>query len=393
MKHEPLPGRAAWVLIALFVFTVPFEKTVQLDGFGTASRLLGLLAFLLGAAAVVRGRRIRRPNLVLTLAAVFAVWMASTRFWSIAPDATDSKALTFAQLLAMAWLVWEFARSGRRYTVLLGAYVAGAAVASAGTVIRYMQRQQTYYRRYAAAGFDPNDLGLTVALSIPLAFYVSLRTRGAVRYACWAAIALAESAVLLSGSRTALIANFAAFAFAALRWRESDAAQRVASVALLALLVIGLVGLAPAASRARFSTLHTEVTQGSLHGRTRIWKTGLKALTQRPVIGVGAGAYPTAVRPWLGVPAIPGHEYVAHNTFLSVLVEGGMIGFALFALTLIAAAVFTWMLPGRDAALWSVMLAVWFAGVSTLTWEHRKPTWLILALITTAWARAFREEP
>ena len=30
--------------------------------------------------------------------------------------------------------------------------------------------------------------------------------------------------------------------------------------------------------------------------------------------------------------------------------------------------------------------------VLTVTWEHRKPTWLIFALITTAWARAFQPE-
>jgi hypothetical protein len=29
------------------------------------------------------------------------------------------------------------------------------------------------------------------------------------------------------------------------------------------------------------------------------------------------------------------------------------------------------------------------AGVSTLTWEQRKPTWLIFGLIPTAWATAF----
>jgi hypothetical protein len=37
------------------------------------------------------------------------------------------------------------------------------------------------------------------------------------------------------------------------------------------------------------------------------------------------------------------------------------------------------------------MLVVWAAGVSTLTWEHRKPGWLIFALIMTQWALAFRQ--
>jgi hypothetical protein len=32
---------------------------------------------------------------------------------------------------------------------------------------------------------------------------------------------------------------------------------------------------------------------------------------------------------------------------------------------------------------------VWAVGVSTLTWEHRKPTWLIFGLIVAAWSRSF----
>jgi hypothetical protein len=39
--------------------------------------------------------------------------------------------------------------------------------------------------------------------------------------------------------------------------------------------------------------------------------------------------------------------------------------------------------------LWITALAVWGVAVLTVTWEQRKPTWLIFALIMTAWARAF----
>jgi hypothetical protein len=55
---------------------------------------------------------------------------------------------------------------------------------------------------------------------------------------------------------------------------------------------------------------------------------------------------------------------------------------------------FVWVMRWREAALWSVVLAVWAIGASTLTWEHRKPTWLLAALVMTEWARAFdREAP
>lgn len=383
---------AARALLCLLVFTLPFEKAVQLPGLGTISRTVGFAAFAAGFAALWQRGRLRTPNLPLILAAAFTVWSALTWFWSAAPPATAIRAATLAQLLAMLWLIWEVCRDEALELRLLEAYLAGAALSSVWTIVRAAHNQQTYYRRFATAGFDPNDLGVTLALALPMALYLSGRHRGAAAWLVRLGAVLAIVGILLTASRTAWIAACVSFVFAIATWRRARPAERITGVALLAILILGTVRLAPSGSRQRLATLPSEVAHGTFHNRTRIWKTGIKLLKRRGIAGVGAGAYPWAVEPWLGWSPIPEQPYTAHNTFLSVLVETGAVGAALFGSLLAALALFVWMLdPGRRA-LWFTALAVWTAGVSTLSWESRKPTWLIFALIVVAWARSWRTE-
>lgn len=381
--------RIAFIVLAVLVFTIPWEKSVTIAGIGTLSKAIGALALLAGAGGAATRRSVRAPNFAMLLAALFVLWSALTWLWSYDRSATVERSVTYIQLLILAYLVWDLARSRTRSLVLLAAYVAGAVVASAATIVRYTQNLQTYYRRYAAPGFDPNDLGLTVALAIPIALYLAHRQGGWAAWLMRAAIAFICVAILLTASRTSLIVAYLGFGFAVWTWKPSSWSQRLASIGLAALLTAGAVQLAPKATRQRISTLRTEITKGTLHDRTRIWKAGLKAIKSSPIGGVGAAAYPDAVKPTLGVPPIPGHEYVAHNAFLSVLVETGIIGFVLFGSTLLVLGLFALVMNDPERALWIAVLLVWAAGVSTLTWEHRKPTWLLFALLMTQWAQAF----
>jgi O-antigen ligase len=381
--------RVAWALVWLLVFSLPIEKSVVVFEIGSISRTLGLAAFAVSVALAAWTGRARLPNAALLAAAAYVAWCGLTVSWSIAPSVSAERAATMAQLLGMLWLLWERCRTPRQQTWLLRAYIAGAALASVLTVARYLLGEQTYYRRYAAPGFDPNDLGVTLALAIPMCLHLSASGRGLPAWLVRAAAALIIAALLLTGSRTALVGACLAFVYAALTWRRAGPQQRVASAGLLLLLVLGTFRLAPQFSRQRLETLPEEMTTGTFHGRTRIWKTGIKVLMDHWAAGIGVGAYPEAVKPWLGTPGVPGMQYTAHNTFLSVLVETGVPGALLFGLLLAVLALFTWTLGPAARALWLTMLTVWIAGVSTLTWEQRKPTWLIFGLIMTAWARAF----
>ncbi len=386
---KELPSRAAWGLLWVLVFSLPWEKSLWIPQVGTISQLLGIAAFAAWAVEAGRRRSLRRPNAVLIAAALLATWFAATYFWSLDPPATLVRIRTFAELTALLWLIWDQCRGAARQRQLLAAYVFGSAAASAIAFWRYTHHQQTYYLRYAATGFDPNDFGLVLALAVAPALYLMRREPGRLRWLATAALAAVIPAILLTASRTAMVAAFVALIFALVTWRQADLVYRVTAGLAIAGLALGPVLLAPAAQRTRLQTLPAELNRGTFHGRTVIWKTGLKVFQHHPVRGVGSGAYPKAVEPWLGRPGVPGAQYVAHNTFLSVLVETGVVGFALFTLLCALLVVFIVSMPVPERVLWAVMAAVWVTGVSTLTWEQYKPTWLIMALIMTEWARSY----
>jgi O-antigen ligase len=386
---KELPSRVAWGLLWILVFSMPWEKSLWIPHVGTISQLLGIPAFAAWAVEAFRRGPLRRPNAVLIAAALLATWFAATYFWSLDPAATLVRVKTFAELTALLWLIWDQCRGAARQRHLLGAYVFGSAAASGIAFWRYAHQQQTYYLRYAATGFDPNDFGLVLALAVAPALYLMRRESGRLRWFAAAALTAVIPAILLTASRTAMVAAFVALIFGLITWRQSDLAYRLTAGLAIAGLALGPVLLAPAAQRTRLQTLPAELNRGTFHGRTVIWKTGLKVFKQHPLRGVGSGAYPKAVEPWLGRPGVPGAQYVAHNTFLSVLVETGIVGLALFALlgALLVTSILAMPMPER--ALWAVVAAVWVTGVSTLTWEQYKPTWLIMALITTDWARSY----
>lgn len=387
-----MTGRVAFALLWLFVFTIPWEKSVFLPGIGTLSRLLGGLALLAGLVVTIQHRQFRFPNLALLAASLFTAWSAATFFWSYDPSATLTRASTLIQLFLMIWIVWLLCRTASQQHGLLAAYAAGSVVASVAAIARYELQQQTYYRRYSAPGFDPNDFGVTVALAVPVTLYLAGNSRWHAAWLWRACVAVQCAAILLSASRTALIATVAGFGFLLWSWRSSSIAQRSSGLLLLALLGAGAVSLAPKESRQRIATIGEEVSRGTLHKRTTIWKAGMQAWRSRKLQGTGAGAYPDAVRPLIGIPPIPGHEYVAHNTLLSVLVETGVAGLSLFGGFLAILALYVVVMQGKDQALWGTVLLVWSIGAFTLTWEHRKAGWILFALLITAWARAFRTE-
>jgi O-antigen ligase len=100
----------------------------------------------------------------------------------------------------------------------------------------------------------------------------------------------------------------------------------------------------------------------------------MASFERNPLLGVGSNMY----------RSVNVENKVAHNSFISVLVELGLVGFILFGCILATAIRQILSQPSWEKRMWLAVLAGWAAAASTLTWEYRKPTWLFLCLIVAS---------
>src|SRR5260370_26387368 len=223
-----------------------------------------------------------------------------------------------------------------------------------------------------------------MALSIPMSYYLLIENKGWMVWCYRVQLILGGTAILLTASRGATLATLVALAIVPLTQARLNGRQRIALMLTIALLVAGALFFVPSTSWERLSTLPSEFEHGTFTGRTIIWKAGWEIFRAHPFLGIGANAFRVIVSRVLAEPIRLDERDPAppaHNTFLSILVEQGVVGFAVFCALLGVLALSLRALPHFQQRLWIVSLAVCVVGVSSLTWEMRKPTWFFFVLL------------
>ena len=369
MKH------LAWQMSLVLIFVIPLENSIMITNVGTLSRLVGVAVAGIWLLAVVVEGELRRPGLFHGLVTSFVAWAALSLFWTIDPPETFRVVLTYLQLLVFVYLLWDLYSTPPRIRAGLQAYVLGAYIAISSIVFNLLTGSTGSFNRYTVEGFNADTAGLMLALGMPMAWGLGiLQTRehrgGLLRWLNLAYMPLAFLGVALTATRTALISTIPAILFAVASLARLSPGRRLLAGTVAVAGVLAIAPLIPEVSVERFLTTGTEISTGALGGRGHIWKLGLQTYAQHPVLGVGAGAFKAAV----------GIGKVAHNVFISVLVELGIVGIALFLGVVGVALANALKHPLWGTRFWLTLLMIWFIGASSLSWERRKLTWLVLTL-------------
>jgi O-antigen ligase len=368
----------AHIFVWLFVFSVPWENVMVIPGLGAFSRILGIAAIAAISLHVLLRGRLRRLILFHWVAIAFFSWIFLSTFWAVSEHLSVlADTLTYLQVFIMLWMIWEATPTRARLDSLLQAYVLGAYVAVGNTVYNYMTGGTSAkdVTRFSASGFDPNDLGMLLALALPMAWYLaSTHSNVLQRWLNRSYFVAGTIGILLTGSRGALLA--AIVGLLAIPWTLTQvrAGVRVATVVIVLVAAVASVSLVPEKSFERLSTTGSELSEGTLNNRLWIWKAGIAVSLDRPLQGYGPAGWWPAVDYRIG-------NHAPHNGFLAVLVEEGLIGLFLY-LTLFAVLLPRLLaLPTFERRISLTLLATLIMALTPLGWNQHKASWLVLAFL------------
>lgn len=177
---------------------------------------------------------------------------------------------------------------------------------------------------------------IEMTISFPLALVVTGAVERDKRLLYWVAIALMATALLLSGSRGGLVALvggiiFLGFLTVRKKGRGSPLAFAGFGAAILVLAIAGSIFVGGDTSLTRFTD--AAVSGDVSSSRTHIWAVTIKMIGANLPFGAGLGAYGQA---YAQHDTTGGSLFVeqAHNDYLQVLADAGIIGLVLGALFL-----------------------------------------------------------
>ncbi len=366
-----------WLSLAL-IFVIPLENAVFIQGLGRLSKAVGLLAAALWIATVIITGQARKPRLFHAVIVLFVLWNAVSVFWSVDHERTMDRAITYAQLFVMVLIIWDLYATPTALHAGLQAYILGAYISIGSTIFNYFHATEFYSRRYAGAGMHVNDLALTLALGIAVAWYLTLIKDEQGKKSYWltlinyAYVPAAALAILLTASRGAVIAAMPAFLFIFLSLTRFKLHIRILLFVMLVGSLLAVLPFVPESSFQRLAATEIAITEGGLNGRSAIWREGVALFFAHPLLGVGSGAFRSAADET---------GQLAHNFVISLLVEVGVIGFLLYTFVLTMAVYYAIHQPKWSCRFWLTVLMVWTIGAASHNWEHRKQTWLFLSLV------------
>lgn len=317
-------------LLFVYCMALPFEEALT-SALGSILRIIGV--FIMGYAVIIHFYskiRLRDVQLLfpficwLLLSFVSAIWVKDLAWWKYFIQIYFFQAVFVLVILAyQRFINLRYIESG----LICGAVIAASIMIFSPSLSLYTDEGRRTIVLFDRT-LDPNIVASIIMLGLFAKFdeFFSAKSRNK-----WMIIILIVLVLglLYTGSRGALISFVIGFGMQLkLQMKERETRRRAKNLlrmgifaALLTLAVLPSELLLTRFSRDTFLGLNE--FQNGAHNRYTIWYYAFSLVGGAPVLGYGCGNFMSAI-------ARVYRECSAHNAYILLLIENGIVGLAIF---------------------------------------------------------------
>lgn len=411
-----------WLLIIL-TFFLPFQVALSpLSGVDLASlrliivilALIGLFLALLKKQIKLSGGGVAFGLVAFMLISAFSFFFAKEVSWAI------RKWIYFASIFPIFFLMLSFSNYSKQIKIIAKSLVLGAGLVSFVGIMQFLlqwlwgwQAVYDFWSRYMANLFlggslakmvlgypswlvniegrtvlratatfpDPHMFSLFLGLAFPIAlgifFCISKRF-------LWLGLSLIILlANLMTFSRGGYLGLLIGLVFlGGATYCHLSKKYQLRSVLIVAFILILVFCISPLRLRVLSSF---DLQEGSNIGRLAMWKEAISTIQRAPYWGVGLGNFPLSVEP----SADYRKPIYAHNTYLDIASETGLINLIVWIVIFITAFKRFWKLAKKDSFfLFPLVSLVTFCVHSIFETGIYSPVVLATLLIILSWSYA-----
>ncbi|MBS1716535.1 MAG: O-antigen ligase family protein [Armatimonadetes bacterium] len=378
---------------------ISFEDSEVL---GSTSRILGVPAFLSWLWTLYYEGRTRKWGGYMILFTAFVGWNAASLLWSVDQDETYAHIYRMGINFFVTWIIYDTIRTRWNAMWAYQCLVFSGFLTAAVLMWKFHTGALSYGysgREYGTS-LSPNENAQSIALAVPLAWHLAVAWKESpklLRLLNYSLLPVGIYGMVLTASRGGFISLAPGLIFILTTYKRMPMAGRVATVliALAGAVWVAKMDWTTSAQLemkvGRIATIFSSNDQDHLTGRSDLWRAGWEEFKRHPVLGVGKGAYAPAIETYATFKDSTGQGLIAHNTFLSVLTELGLVGFSLFIGMIAFTVSLVWKMPAQDRNAWLATITTYMIAFMSVTWDTYPNVYIFLAVAASA-GTSYKEE-
>jgi O-antigen ligase/tetratricopeptide (TPR) repeat protein len=308
-------------------------KTVLLQ-----SAVFALLIFWLARAFLAKESLhpipLLTPLLVILALGIFSLLLSPYRY------AVWEEFLRFLSFFIFYFLIVEEIKDERRETWLIEILVLTAILVSAYGIIQYLGfpifKWVPREKRVMSFLGNPNFFATYLVAIIPLLLVLSLQWTRRRKFIAGISLLSALACLVFTGTRSAWIGFVFSLIFLSVLAKRAKAVAFSLRKAIIPLAVLAGIVLLLILHHHMISSRISEIgaPHGAVSQRWHIWKVTWNMIKSSPIIGSGLGTFPIIFPrfryPNYGLDIPYGNLQHAHNEYLEIWSEMGLIGLGIF---------------------------------------------------------------